>query len=327
MDLTSENPMFTPINSEQADYMQELIQQVNSDSKFILIDVTKEFKDTLLSSINLNTGFTPFSMLRLLADLLPQLPDKLIYLDTDTLINNDITELYDYDISKYELAGVKDAFRLDREYFNSGVLLFNLKMCKETNLFEKTREIVRTKKMLFVDQTALNIVTKKRLMLPIKFNAKSKYFPEIVVHHFCNVRKNVIHRIKPWEVNLVKEKMNNYDDILDDYLARKAQFKGGVITNLDPYANDKLLKQSPSDKKTQHIKDKIQKETEVYEYESTELTYDFNEMANKKRSKVEEDIAKKKVKLDEELAKQKQSYEQSIAKLNEKLDNVNNNKH
>ena len=57
------------------------------------------------------------------------------------------------------------------------------------------------------------------------FNSKDKYYPEIVVHHFCNVRKkgNWFHRVKPWEIDLVKQKMSAYNDIFDKYEELKKQ--------------------------------------------------------------------------------------------------------
>lgn len=166
-------------------------------------------------------------MLRLLADKY-EMPDRFIYLDGDVLVNNDLASLYDYPLkTETELGGVKDAFRLNKGYFNAGVLLFNFKRCLETGLFEKARNLVVKKKMLYVDQEALNKVVKYKEMLPLKFNAKDKYFKEIVCHHFCNVRKtfNIFHRIKPWEVDLVKQKMSAYNDILDDYLSRKSDIE------------------------------------------------------------------------------------------------------
>ena len=62
-------------------------------------------------------------------------------------------------------------------------------------------------------------------MLPLIYNSKDKYYPEIVVHHFCNVRKkgNWFHRVKPWQVDLVKQRITAYNDILDDYLDRKSK--------------------------------------------------------------------------------------------------------
>ena len=234
MDLSDKDERYVPINQKQIDYIEKMLKEVNNDSKITLIDLREQFVAELGNSKNLGTHFTPYTMLRLLADKVDVLPDKIIYLDTDTIINSDLNQLWDIDITNYEFACVKDIYNWAspsrwsiKNYFNAGVLLFNMKLCKETKLFEKARELVNNKKLLYVDQDALNRSVTKKLMLPTKFNSKDKYYKEIVVHHFCNVRKNgnFFKRIKPWEVDLVKTKMHAYDKLLDEYLQRKANFK------------------------------------------------------------------------------------------------------
>ena len=53
---------------------------------------------------------TPYTLLRLLADLVPNMPSKLLYLDIDMMIGDDITKLYNIDISDYEYAAVKEKY-------------------------------------------------------------------------------------------------------------------------------------------------------------------------------------------------------------------------
>ena len=222
MDLTDIDSNYKPISKECGDYVNKILKNVNKNSELELLDITKIFKEVLGDTRNMKTICTPYTLLRLLADKI-NLPDKYIYLDTDVIINRDINLLYNENIDDYELGVVRDAYRISRKYFNAGVMLVNHKKCKETGLYEKARELIMKKKMLYADQDALNRSCKARKMLPLIYNAKDKYYPEIVVHHFCNVRKssNWFHRIKPWHVDLVKQKMSAYNDILDDYIARK----------------------------------------------------------------------------------------------------------
>jgi len=221
MDLTNLDKRFTPVSQSQADYIEKILKAKNPESCVKLVDMTEEFNKELIFSKNARTGFTPYTMLRLLADKV-DMPEKYIYLDTDTMINQDLSILYRFDIEGYELGVIRDAYRISKTYFNAGVMLVNHKECLKTGLYEKARELVIKKKMLYVDQAALNKTCTKRLMLPLIFNSKDKYNKAIVVHHFCNVRKNGnwFYRIKPWEVDLVKTKMSAYNDILDDYTAR-----------------------------------------------------------------------------------------------------------
>lgn len=227
MDLTDIDKKFQPISEEQAKFIEELLKEVNSESEVKIYDVGNLFREQMIDSVNLKNHFTPYSMLRLFAGEIDEIPDKLIYLDTDTLIDRNISLLFNQDIEDYELACVKDAYnwaspsrwKMIKTYFNAGVLLLNMKEIRKTKMFEKARNLCRYKKMIYMDQDALNKSVSKKKMLPLIFNSKDKYYPEIVVHHFCNVRKkgNWFHRVKPWEFDLVKQKMNAYNDIFDKY--------------------------------------------------------------------------------------------------------------
>lgn len=80
------------------------------------------------------------------------------------MLNGDIKELFDIDISEYELGVVLDRYGhifIRPKYFNAGMLLMNMQKIKETNLFERVKEMCLNKKMGFPDQTALNKCAKK----------------------------------------------------------------------------------------------------------------------------------------------------------------------
>lgn len=234
MDLSDVNEKYQPLTESHRKFLEDMIKEKNASSSVTLIDITELYKSSMLNSKNLKNHFTPYAQLRLFADMIPELPYKLIYLDTDTVINGDLKELFKIDITNYELACVKDLYNWlnpyrwkVKKYFNSGVLLLNMKNIKKTKLFKKSRELVATKKMFSPDQDALNFLVKNKLMLPDKFNAKDKYYKEIVVHHFCNVRKkhHFFFRVKPWMVDLVKQKMDAYNDLLDEFVSRKNEFE------------------------------------------------------------------------------------------------------
>ena len=137
-----------------------------------------------------------------------------------------IKELFDVDISKFELGAVLDFNGkkfINPKYFNSGVLLMNLKKIKETHLLEKVKELCLCKKMAFPDQSALNKLTTKILYLPSKFNEQNKLKKDTIIQHFCKRIKwlPIFHtqNIKPWNINEVhnKYKIHIYDDIYKEY--------------------------------------------------------------------------------------------------------------
>lgn len=274
MDLSDVDENFKPISEEQRKYLENMVKEKNASNSVKLIDITTLYKKSMLNSKNLRNHFTPYAQLRLFADIVPEIPDKIIYLDTDTIVNSNLRQLYYIDVNNYELACVKDLYNWlnpnrwkVRGYFNSGVLLLNMKMIRKTKLFTKARQMVATKKMISPDQDALNFIVKKKLMLPEKFNSKDKYYDEIVVHHFCNVRKkgNFFFRVKPWMVDLVKQKMNAYDSLLDEYLERKKAFEETQEKKKAPKKEKhvEINKNEPEKKEPNPKKEKTEKDTTI----------------------------------------------------------------
>ena len=271
MDLSDIDENFKPISEAQRKFLEDMVKEKNANNSVKLIDITSLYKKSMLNSKNLRNHFTPYAQLRLFADIVPEIPDKIIYLDTDTIVNSNLRELYYIDIHSYELACVKDLYNWlnpnrwkVKKYFNSGVLLLNMKAIRKSKLFTKAREMVATKKMISPDQDALNFIVKKKLMLPEKFNAKDKYYENIVVHHFCNVRKkgNFFFRVKPWMVDLVKEKMNAYDSLLDEYLERKKAYEEKHEKKQKTKEEKKFVeikKQEPAKKEPKPKKEKPEK--------------------------------------------------------------------
>jgi lipopolysaccharide biosynthesis glycosyltransferase len=94
----------------------------------------------------------------LMPELLPEI-EKALYLDCDIIVNADITRLWDMDITGHVLGAVQDdsiPFRDDWIYFNSGVLLMNLKKWRDEKVSEKAVEFVSRNITNFTDQDALN---------------------------------------------------------------------------------------------------------------------------------------------------------------------------
>jgi len=230
MDLTDIDPRFTPIKRTDADIIEGVLREANPESRVTLIDFGENFRRELIDSKNLGTGYTPYAMIRLFADECELLPDKLIYLDTDVLLARDIAEYYDIDIENYDLAGSRDYYGkifIYPNYLNSGVMLWNLKRIRERGIFRRATELCRRKKMLLMDQTAINKYAKRKLILPPKYNEQHKWHKDTVIQHFSmRIRWFPFIRtekIKPWNIELIhkKLKLHYYDDVLERFLAIK----------------------------------------------------------------------------------------------------------
>lgn len=235
MDLTRIKPEYTAISDEKIEFLDEVLKTKNPNNEVIKIDVTKIYEEEFGHCKNENAYCTPYTLLRLLADLVPCIPDKILYLDIDMMIADDITKLYNIDVSEYEYAAVKEKYGsifIWPDYINAGMLLLNMKKIKETGLLKKARELIKTKKMIFADQDAIYRATTKKLLLPRIFNEQSKFNKkDTVVCHFCKrlLWKPYPHteNFKQWNIYEVHNvlKCHAFDDDLNEYIKWKNKYE------------------------------------------------------------------------------------------------------
>ena len=102
MDLTRVKPEYTAIKDEQVEFLNKVVKSKNVNNCVQKVDVTGIYEQEFMNCKNENAYCTPYTLLRLLADLIPNMPDKLLYLDIDMMANGDISELYNIDISEYD---------------------------------------------------------------------------------------------------------------------------------------------------------------------------------------------------------------------------------
>ncbi|HOH94711.1 MAG: glycosyltransferase [Bacilli bacterium] len=228
MELKEQDPDYIAVSDEDIKLLEKVVKDVNKKSTVTKIDVTGLYIEHLLESPNSKTRYTAYTLLRLLLDEVAGIPLKVLYLDTDVLANDDISLLYNTDISNYELAGVKDRygrFFMGPRYLNAGVLLLNMQKIKETGLFTKCRAYLNKKEVFLSDQTAINKYVKKKLILKRRFNEQKQVKKDTVIRHFSMqfrlFPKFHFVNIKPWHKDrLHKEyKCHHFDDILEKYEA------------------------------------------------------------------------------------------------------------
>ena len=238
MSLPRLNPDFVSIEDEQVEFLDRIVKTKNPENKVTKVDVTDLYEKEFGGCKNETAYCTPYTLLRLLADMIPDIPDKLLYLDIDMMAAGDIAELYNTDVTNYEYAAVKEKYGsvfLWPDYINAGMLLFNMKKVKETGLLEKARELIKTKKFLFADQTAVYKATKKKLLIPRKFNEQSSFKREdTIICHFC---KRLVFRpyphttnFKQWHIDKIHEifRCYRFDKDLEEYTKLKAEFNNKI---------------------------------------------------------------------------------------------------
>ena len=235
MNLQRVNENFTSITEEQVDFLNRVVQEKNPANLVEKIDVTDVYEREFGGCVNETAYCTPYTLLRLLADLYPQLPDKLLYLDIDIMIAGDIRKLWDIDVTEYEYAAVKEKYGcwlIRPDYFNAGMLLLNMAKIRETGLLAKARELIRRKKLLFADQSAIFKSTTKKKLISRIYNEQSKFNRKgTVVCHFCKRLMFLPYphteNYKQWNVEEIHRYLHcfTFDSDLEEYLRLKAEFQ------------------------------------------------------------------------------------------------------
>ncbi len=237
MDVSHIDPKYTPVTDRQAAFLDETVKKYCQENRVIKKDVTDIYLRELDKSPNEGAYCSPYTLIRLLADKVEGMPDKLLYLDADIMFNRDIHLLYDTDIEGYEYAAARDhygKYLLRPDYINAGVLLFNMKMMKQNDVFEKSLGQLRRKKLMFADQSALFLSTTKKKMLPQRFNDQKFLHRHTVVRHFSKrlfwLPYPHTDNIKQWHVDRVHKvfRYHQFDDILNEYLDLKESFDRGI---------------------------------------------------------------------------------------------------
>ena len=153
--------------------------------------------------------------------------NKCIYLDSDIIVEGDITELYNIDVNGFLVAGVKDrAISNNRNdelreilnvpslanYVNVGVLLFNISEINKQGMVEKLELAGYRNDYPYNDQDAINAEFYGKIKnIPLRYNAiniylndnKSDTYEQYGVESLVEARKSplIIHYIsdkKPW---------------------------------------------------------------------------------------------------------------------------------
>ena len=141
---------------------------------------------------------------RLLAPvLLPEEVSKIIYLDGDIIVDGNILDLWNVDVSDYILGAVTDeSYYLDAAYerlsyprtagyVNSGVLVMNVTYWREHHVTERLMECIDAQAdiLTFHDQDAINLVLHKEIKrLPARYNLQNGFLQD---HHFQHFTKEL----------------------------------------------------------------------------------------------------------------------------------------
>ena len=250
--------------SKNYDYHIHLLHQSLTDkSKELIMSLEKpgfsfEFEDvtdylsTLSRDLPLRDYYSKTTYYRLfIADMHPEL-NKSLYIDSDTVIQGDISELYNTDISDYYLAACHEQAMLNvnefgnyveqcvgvsrYNFFNCGVLLINSKEWRTHKVLNRFMGLLNQYDFLVTqDEDYLNLICKDHvLFLDQKWNYETMFeLPcpqnEIGVFHYIMFEK-------PWHYNNCP-----YADVYYSY-AKKSPCYDEIMDELNSYSPDHITK-------------------------------------------------------------------------------------
>ncbi len=227
----------------------------NFSIEFLPIIPEQAFKNFQVPN---NLNISTYNRL-LIPSLKPELK-KILYIDTDTVILDDIFYLYNISLEDYALGAcwnktrvlyntdTKDLLQLsdDYKYFNAGVLLIDIQKWIKDDIVNKLFKIQKeyADKILHADETLLNkYFDNNYKILDIKYNYLdyddlNSPNHEVCIRHFATP-------MKPWNSNFVMQankikKMRNFEDFW--YYAKMTEFYTELKEKYDLEINNNPFK-------------------------------------------------------------------------------------
>ncbi|MEI0607954.1 glycosyltransferase family 8 protein [Brachyspira pulli] len=169
------------------------------ECEIIFYDIDTKIYEKWFDKIEYKCHFSPAIFIRLSIPSILNDIDKVLYLDCDIIVTKSLSELFTIDIENYYALVVRENIKENKSYkFNSGVLLINNKLCKETNIEKEF--IKRCNEFNENDQDVLNYVLKDK----VKYIDKKWNFYSLKTYYPINTKLEdvaILHYIesqKPW---------------------------------------------------------------------------------------------------------------------------------
>lgn len=174
------------ISQDNLSKLLSLIEQFpNAELTFIPLDTyTKDLQLDMPWPISISAYARLFA-----AEMLSKDIDRVLYLDCDMIINSDLSDLWNYNLGDYCIGAIQDqvsvkvknsvGLKQDEKYFNSGLLLVNLKRWRENRIGEKSMDFIRAHngRVTHHDQGVLNGVLRNNwVKLPLRYNVMTIHY-------------------------------------------------------------------------------------------------------------------------------------------------------
>lgn len=204
------------ISKENKNKIEGIVNYYNRNITFYDVDL-----DNIFNKVGMNRHENEFQYIDLfLHEILPKDMDKVLYLDSDSIICGNISELWDENIDEYYMGAVLEiklnldtASHYKRElginekdpYINAGVLLINLKKMRNSQISKEFVNYINNVNHVYYDQDTINVVLNGKIKI---LNLKYNFFPELPKIGYDNVMK--------WTKNEYYYTKSEYEEALDN---------------------------------------------------------------------------------------------------------------
>lgn len=176
-----------------------------------IISISNFYKTKMNSRVNVDNRFTRFTLYRLaIPDFIPD--DRVLYLDADTLVVGDLSELYNIDLGDNYAAGCEDTgigiphkLKIGSSeaapYINAGVILFDLKKIKQDGAHRDWISLSNRKHFPAHDQDIIHLTLSPKIKLvDFKYNCSISTSLAVdvpIIYHFAGIKDK-----KNWVLSL-----------------------------------------------------------------------------------------------------------------------------
>jgi lipopolysaccharide biosynthesis glycosyltransferase len=208
-------------NYKRAVDVTVVLQYVDQESRDLITETAQRFNRTveIIDLNNIDLSHLPeysqpvSTYYRLLLPSLLKDRARTIYLDSDLVVETDLSELFDANLQGQPLGGVPDRPEIQAGlqahvnrpgdlYINAGVLVMDLKIWREQKIADQCMQWLTENPTVatMMDQDAINyILFKRKVFFDRRFNLNPIHDPPAVT--LAKIPKRVLHfagAIKPW---------------------------------------------------------------------------------------------------------------------------------
>ncbi len=256
-----------------ADMMKKTMELEKENFKINFVDIRGQV-EKISSRLPLRDYYSKTTYFRLyIAELYPSY-DKAVYIDSDTIVLGDISELYESDIGDNYVGACKEQVMAQTEvygnyvekvmginrnkFFNAGVLIINCKQFRKNRVLEQFLRLLNVYYFAVTqDEDYLNVICKDNVYwLSQAWN--TEVYGDIKVKE---EEMKIIHYImvsKPWHY---------HDCRLKDYFwqyAKTTSVYGEILDDLNTYTDEQRAKDFDSGKKLSELAQKEAERIDTY---------------------------------------------------------------